>query len=340
MDNKAETKSLRKRLSENKILSACYVFIYNIIMGIKKALWLTGNFLGEKLVWRFEKEPMIIVHVDGGLGSQMVRAALGKLLEERGCNVRYELLYYIEDGMDNDQLEAREYELDKCFPSAKIRPATEKEIRHYKMYYDYESGLHGKIESLESIDKKKPLLLSRFTSDILLDWKITPRYFKLDEIQAILGHSAEDIYNEMLRNKENDIINVGVHVRRGDMVHTGRYWKVLKGKYFVEAIKRLEAELPDRNLCYYFFSNGFDFVRDEIIPCLGEKKCVLVDGTERDYEDFYLYCKCDIQVKSQGSWGMMAYYYNDSPMKRLVTYDWGKGFEESIYVELEEDMYI
>lgn len=323
-----------------RLLDRLYLLLH--IKSIKKGIWMAGNYLGEKVIGRFEKNPLVIVHIDGGLGSQIVRASLGKRFEDRGCEVRYDLHFYTEDGMDNEQIESREYELDKCFPDVELKIATDRELKHYRMLYDYESDLHGKIETVESWDLKKPIYLSYFKSDHLLDWEMVTDYFNIDEIRSILGPYAQTIYEGMKKNNSNGIVNVGVHVRRGDMALTnkeGRYWKVLKGTYFIEAIKRIEAEYSGRQTCYYFFSNGFDFVNKEIISLLGDINYIPVDGCDKDYEDFYLYCKCDAQVKSQGGWGMMAYYFNNSPDKRLVTYDWGKDKKESIYVELEEDMY-
>ncbi len=127
-----------------------------------------GNRVGE-LIWRFEKNPLIIVFIDGGMCSQIERATLGKQFEEKGFKVKYQLDFYRLKGHDMYHVEKRDYILDKCFPGVKIDVASPKEIKKYKLLYDYESGVHGKIRDIDGMDRRKPLYLSGYSSEFLIN---------------------------------------------------------------------------------------------------------------------------------------------------------------------------
>ena len=304
---------------------------------ISKVNYMICNIIGGN-IWRFETNPYIMVFIDGGMASQIARATLGKQFEEKGFRVKYQIDFFKEKGYDMCHEESRDYILDICFPDSNVEIASYNEIKHYKLFYDYESGKHGTIESIDKWDINRPIYFSGYSSDFLMDINRCPDFFKLDEIKPLLYKNAINYYQIIIDNRDKDIINVGVHVRRGDMTLTGFYWKVLTGKYFVEAIRRLKESTSSR-ICLFFFSNGFDFVQEEIIPFIDNTGIILVDKNEHEYEDFFLLCKCDVQIESQGSWGRLAYIYNENPNKRLVTY---KGIidDKTIVIDLTEDMYI
>ncbi len=296
--------------------------------------------MGEAFLWRFERKPFVIVLVEGGLASQITRATLGKMFEEKGFNVKYQTEFYKSQGYDLFHVERRDYILDKCFSDVQIDVASPKEIEKYKNFYDYESNKHGRIKSIEEWNVKRPIYLSGYSSDFLMDFNRCPDFFDIEKIKNILGINARKIYTLLEINRQNKVLNVGVHVRRGDMVQLGYYWDVPTGKYFVEAINKVKDENTNRDICFFFFSNGFDFVESEILPQIDNIDVILVDNNEFEYEDFYLLCQCDVQVESQGTWGPLAYICNKNPGKRYVTFREVSDDENAIIIKLSDDMHL
>ncbi len=279
-----------------------------------------SSYIGTHYLWKYEKHPLAIVFIDGGFTSQMIRASFGKVLEDKGFDVRYERSFYERSGYDMCRQDRREYLLDKCFPDVSIPEPENKTLKRYRKYYDYESGRYGKIDDVEAMDIRKPIYFSGYSSDDLIKEEDCVRYFSLDHIGEILGNKAGNYLSIIHENNRSGILNVGIHVRRGDMAQTGYYWKVLTGEYFIEAVRHIKEKYKGQKLCFFFFSNGFDFVKSDILPGIEEESVVLVNDCDAEYEDFYLLSKCDIQVESQGSWGRIAYLFNENPDKLLVTY--------------------
>ncbi len=295
------------------------------------------NYLGSTFLWKFEKKPLIIIHVDGGISSQIMRIGLGKRFENNGYNVKYEMRFYKVWAYDNDRKEQRRYVIDKCFPSIAIESISPSEFLKYRYFYDYETKLHGHIESTSTWPKNRPLFLSGHSSDHLIK-EVTPnKYFNIDEIFPLLGASSLNVLSDFTRIRTAGGICIGVHVRRGDMAQKGGYWKVLTGKYFIEAINRVLGMINTDEVKFFFFSNGFDFVENEILPYVTIKYQCIIGNTE--YEDFYLLCKCDIQIASQGSWASLAFGFNNSPQKKLISYTTDKNCKDKTRIYLTEEMY-
>ena len=313
--------------------------------GINKAKWVKNkvlqctNWLGYHFTYRIEKKPLIIMHVDGGLSSQIVRVSVGKLFEEAGFDVKYELNCY---NQKNKRRGIFPYRISKCFPDVIISEANSYEVIKYKLFYDAEKTNYKYSIDIKSWDHRRPLYLSGYSTDYLIDQSRISTFFDINGIEVLLNDEARNWLYEIEQCKKNDITPVGVHVRRGDMAKAGGYWKVLSKEYFIEAINLI----PIKKHCkFFFFSNGFDFVTSEIIPYL-DVDYSLIQGTNYDYEDFYLLSKCAVQIGSQGSWGTLAYLFNQDKNKKLITYDRGGalGADRSdtriTIIELEDRMFV
>lgn len=270
---------------------------------------IVGTFLRK-----FSSDNCVIMYIDGGFSSQLIRYSKGIWFKERGMNVKYDLLWYKYDGMDNLGLEKREWRLEECFPKLEINIATTEEVIKYRRFYG--TDIHnmalkyrGKEERL-----KPPLYIARYDFDnIVSDFQKYAKYFDWEGIYNILNLSARNIADEIRMHKSKGKKVIGIHVRRGDMTVTGDYWKVLTPQYFETAINKVATDTS----VLYFFSNGFDFVKKEIIPNI-KYEYVLVNIQNKDYEDMFLYSLCNVQVSSQGSWGRITYCFNTNQDRTLV----------------------
>lgn len=290
----------------------------------------------------FEKNPCVIMYMEGGLSSQILRYCKGMWFQEHGMNVKYDLTWYKKKGMDDLGIEERPWRLSKCFPDLKLEIASDKEVYRYRPLYGSDvHDLVNKYKGKESM-MKPPLYVALYDFDYLIsDFQMCTKYFNWEKLREILSVQAEKTAREIEQYKQAGKKVIGVHVRRGDMTIVGGYWKVLTAKYFEEAIKKVAT----KESVLYFFSNGFDFVKEEILPIVNYESN-LVDNHNEDYEDMYLYSLCDVQVASQGSWGAMAFAFNKNPERKIVIPCTEKSLcvdtldKERIYIFLEDDMYL
>ena len=289
-----------------------------------------------------EKDPCVIMYVDGGFSSQILRYSKGMWFKERGHKVKFDLRWYQKNGKDDMGIEERPWRLSKCFPELELEVAADKKIDKYRRIYG--TDIHDMVRRYKGREEKmqSPLYVSRYDFDYLItDFEMCTKYFNWEGLSEVLSESAKKIAVNIKKNKEKGKKVIGVHVRRGDMVMTGRYWKVLTAKYFEAAIDSVCTD----DCILYFFSNGFDFVKKEILPLI-HNEYVLVDSRHEDYEDIYLYSLCNVQVSSQGSWGRMAFAFNTNKDRKLVYPNPNK--EENLKnhnlcklgIYLEEDMYL
>lgn len=290
-----------------------------------------------------EKDPCVIMYVDGGFSSQILRYSKGMWFKEQGHKVKFDLRWYQKNGKDDMGIEERPWRLSKCFPGLDLKIATEKEIKKYRRIYG--TDIHDMVRRYKGKEKKMkaPLYVSFYDFDYLIpDFDVCTKYFNWEGLSDVLSESAKKIAADINKIKEDGRKVIGVHVRRGDMVVTGRYWKVLTAKYFETAINKVATE----DCVLYFFSNGFDFVEKEVLPLI-HNDFVLVNKGHEDYEDIYLYSLCNVQIASQGSWGSMAFAFNKNEDRKIVSPSTNKedALENNkdlskIDIYLEDDMYL
>ena len=318
----------------NRVSKFCTI-MYKRTSRIIKAL--LGNII--KLT---EKNPCVIMYIDGGFSSQMLRYCKGMWFQERGLDVKFDLRWYEKNGLDDMGVEARTWRLNECFPELKIDVASCKDAERYQCFYG--TNIHKLVNRYKGKEEKltAPLYVSTYDFDYLVSFKECPKYFNWQGMYSLLDDRAKTIAKEIMHQKKMGKKVIGVHVRRGDMAVSGSYWKVLTAHYFEAAINKIAT----KNSIIYFFSNGFDFVKDEILPCI-KNEYVLVDNGFKDFEDIYLYSLCNVQVASQGSWGELAYCFNEDEERMLFIPDYSatQDYEtcdngKIVYLHLEKSMYL
>ena len=300
----------------------------------------------------FEKDPIIIMWIDGGFCSQIFRYLKGRWFAVRGFNVKYDISWYDNNPVDCLHTEHRDFLLLKCFPDVDFEVASHDELQRYRRLYSTNihntaKKYHGHYEEL-----KAPLYNYWYDLDDIIatekEFRELAQYLHWEKLHDILGTEARKIEQSIIRDKQSGLKVIGLHVRRGDMAvkkfaHGG---KVLTSKYYEHVLNMA----VDENSVVYIFSNGYDFVASDVVPYV---KCryILADKTSEVYEDIYLCSLCNVQIAGQGGLANMAYSFNANDDRKLIRPFLRENDEERLpryyagssgtveFVRLTEDMY-
>lgn len=264
----------------------------------------------------FEKDPCVIIWIDGGICSQIFRYLKGRWYAKRGFNVKYDITWYDDNPKDILGIEDRNFLLLKCFPDIDFEAASSWELKKYRLLYS-----KSKRAAMRYREDRYRLKAPLYDFLYALDWIISSeqeleglaKCLKWESLHNILGSEAKKIEASIVQNRNNGLKTIGLHVRRGDMAAKQFGFRVLNSRYY-EHVLSLAA---DENSVVYVFSNGFDFVAESVVPHI---KCryVLADKTEGVHEDIFLCSLCDMQISSQGSLGKYAYLFNTNKDRKLI----------------------
>ena len=294
----------------------------------------------------FETRPIAVVWVDGGFASQIYRYAIGGGLKELGFQVKYDLHWYRDPRRKVKDHDLSCY-LQTCFGMADSEVVKGWQRLRYRLLYN--SGYNGVADKAKNdiMTLKAPFCINFYEFDWILDGLSLRSYIDWERIENVLSKKGMELEKEIRGSR---VGTVGVHVRRGDMGQyvEGSYWKVLTPQYFIKAF----GCLPRKKLKIYFFSNGMDYVKEELLGTLDDAWDVtLVSGSDLVvYEELYLLSLCDMMIASQGSWGDMAFDLHKGDGLLIKCSDnieadraaYQKKYPEKheIFIPLTEDMYL
>lgn len=260
-----------------------------------------------------EIEPELIVMVDGGFCSQLVKYTLGEFLKRKlRARVKYDTSWFDRCGMDCDGKQKRELIIHKLFPSIDFQIATEEETR---------------LAKKKSFCNRQPY---RYCTQLLslTDGMYVNGYYEnvayMIDVQNVLkgnidfSHLPLDAANaQALAAIRREKRACAVHVRRGDYVNLGLAF--LTPQYYVSALRKIQG-LCDERVHYFFFSNDMDYVREQIIPRCGDISYTMVEanGNDTGYMDLFLISECWAQVSSNASFGFWGAFLNKHEDKALV----------------------
>lgn len=244
--------------------------------------------------------PKIIVMMDGGICSQMHQFLIGQQFANQGIDIEYDLSWYDSCGVDVDGEFPRVYDLEKMFPTIKVKKAKPHAIHFYSKFLNYAD------RRFDSTDAHTfaPIYLGA--------------YYDVDD--EIFRHLFEELYcgaskapmPTILKNSNPHQKRCAIHVRRGDLASGDNPWYGgVRDDYFLKAIEKVEKMHPGTK--YFFFSDEIDYVEHAIVPSLSVDY-KLMRGGYAAYEDLLLISSCDIIVASQGSFGKYAAMLNKDSM--------------------------
>lgn len=248
--------------------------------------------------------PKVIVYMDGGICSQMHMYLCGEKYRKAGLDVRYDTLWYEENGKDYDGVFDRKLELQEMFPGLPFDTVTSRQSKRYRYLFSV-----------------------RNTDNILPDPENIRRTSYLGGYYHLFPtEEFRDMFNDCFNIKNRCEISQGipplfngtncaVHVRRGDLANKDEafykanpWYKQIPNSYFFDTIKFVSGHYS--NAHFYFFSDEPDWVEKNIIPYV-DAPCVLIQGNKA-YEDLLLVSECDVVIGSQGSFGKMGARLNGS----------------------------
>jgi hypothetical protein len=258
----------------------------------------------------FEKS--IILMVDGGLGSQLVKYFIGQLIHKTtNATVMYDLSWFNNHGKSIDNKNNRFFQLNNVFNNLDLKIAEKDQIDYYKRklkYVNYNPFSYNK----EIFTKRAPYYLDGYFGNYRYLKRIADLGLnKLDFKINLTGKNYE--LSELILSSTNSI---GVHVRRGDYV--GSAHDVLEVGYYIGAIEYIKTIM--KNPVFFIFSDDRNWVKENIIPQVSKCKIYLVDENNNDEGgiDFYLLTKCKNHITSNASFGYLSAYLNTNINKIVI----------------------
>lgn len=94
-------------------------------------------------------QPYIIIYVDGGICSQMHQYLLGRYYAEKGMRVAYDLGWYARNGMDNNGIFERRFELTEMWPDLPFKVASGEMVAFYNRVFQVKrDGMYFPLDVL------------------------------------------------------------------------------------------------------------------------------------------------------------------------------------------------
>lgn len=251
----------------------------------------------------------LIVMVDGGFCSQLVKYTLGIFLKEKlSVDIKYDVSWFESHGMDCDNKFKRELLIKKVFPDIDFEIATGEEIRQARENH-YITNASPYEFCAELLDLETPAYIDGYYESITyIDQVREQLYRDLDFSKVPLS----DANQKMLALIKSSEFSCAVHVRRGDFVNLGL--AILTPEYYVKAIRKMQ-ERTDKSVHFFFFSNDMSYVQQSIISLCPDISYTLVDVNNNDtgYLDLFLISRCNAAISSNSSFGFWGSFLNRHP---------------------------
>lgn len=300
----------------------------NIIKIIIKKIILKPLF---KIISFFDKRKLCIIYVDGGLGSQINKLALGLNMESYGYTVKYDLEVYKNGHKDFTGTSNRNYDLDKIC-SYNIKKATKLEKIYALMNNSYKTkDLFIYDDSI--FHQKTPIYLG-WNFDNIKYWNnVRNELLDICSFSGELTNEAKEIAS-LIASDENNVI---VHLRRGDYLNT--VFDVTSIQYFNNAILYYINKKDIRNPKFYFFSNDIEWVNNIFIPQLPMKinfSIVSLHQNDNGYSDIALMSCAKNFILSNSSFSILGAFFSRYNNKNIIMPDhwftkrFGNYFDEQL----------
>lgn len=227
---------------------------------------------------------MNVVRLMGGIGNQLFQYAFGRMFEERGVEVFYDLTWFKQyNGGPASTKFPRIYRMDKFKANIKLD-----DFRHYSL--DFIKNRDSNIEGHNPYDER---IFTLDNKDFEGYWQrfefIKELLPKLQDELSLRDEVKTERFSQLadeIRNTES----IAVHVRRGDYIGL---WPILPGSYYADAINKLSGDL-------YIFSDDIAWCKTAFSK--SGRKTTFVDL--EDYLSFELMrlCKHKVTGNSTFSW--------------------------------------
>lgn len=250
----------------------------------------------------------IILRMDGGICSQMHFYLIGQFVgHKNNCEVKFDTTWYETNGMDNNGVHCRRFDLLKIFPDLDFKTENSGLFRRLLISFSYFYGNYSNPSESDIDDKRivPPVYLDGYFHDpqeLYTLW--FPRIFKVNV--AVLPKDNHKILEEIVSAGISSY-TCAIHVRRGDLAKADKYYgNPCTIKYFVDGARFIHNLHPD--VKFFIFSDDSSWVTENLKEIFDEYEAATVDinGSDRGWCDLILMSRCAAQVTSQGSMGKYA----------------------------------
>lgn len=274
--------------------------IKEILIAILKVVGKVGNYLN--VLPRF-----ILIRMDGGICSQIHFYLVGKILENKGSIVKYDLDWFDDFGIDCDGIKNRAYNLDKLFPNIEIKVCKSRIIRKiYKFAFNFRSDYFDLSSKDNWYDILPPTYLSGYHRDREEMYSLL-RSDEFDFTEAHVGKIALNKLNEIKMCERKSYSACSVHVRRGDLSsYMEAYGHPTQLEYFKRSMLEILGIYPDTR--FYIFSDDPEWCRENFdwLNYIPHWDIVDINDPIDGWKDLVLMANCRHQITSQGSMGKYA----------------------------------
>ena len=267
---------------------------------------------------------MIIAELRGGLGNQMFQYACGR---SKAIQLKTEIKVdtrTLEQSVDDNNLTAREFELNIF--KAKINIANKKELELFspttillKIWYRWLKSYRYYVENSFKYDN----FFEASKGNILICgyWQ-TEKYFLnylnviREDFTFILPKNNQTLALEERIHQSNA---VSIHVRRGDYVSlqsANNFHGLADLQYYKKAILAVEKHIT--NPMYFVFSDDTQWVKENLLK---ERKDMIV--VEHNYgkdswQDMYLMSRCKHNIIANSSFSWWGAWLNTNIQKIVI----------------------
>lgn len=252
--------------------------------------------------WISKKTNLVVVEQKGGLGSQIGLYMFGEYLRKYcGKTVVYDLSWYEAGGMDILKKSSRKWELENCFEIT-IPIADKKIAKMLKRWLPVRAKNQFIFDATPEHINYPFYWISEMPA---IEYKIKMAdFFQNLKFKAEVLKAVKEETDEIDRWENS----VSVHVRRGDYV--GCRLDICGISYYKQAFKVLFKKLEGKTgIKIFFFSNGFDWVKENILPLLPPEIPVqLMQKNDNDHMhgDLFLMSHCKHQIIPNSSFSTFS----------------------------------
>lgn len=264
---------------------------------------------------------MKIVNIIGGLGNQMFQYAFALSLKERFTDEEVLIdtshFNYIFIKKFRGANLHNGYEIEKVFPNAKLKHASNKDLIRLTWYMPNYllSRVVRRLLPVRKTEYIQPLDQSfahipdvyEIKGDCYYEgiWESVKNYITCRSvIQHTFAHPEPDEKNKSwIRQMENED-SVGIHIRRGDYLYEPAFMNICDLDYYKKAISEILTD--GKNHTFYIFSNDMNWCKKNIAPLVKGHKLFMVTnntGNNSCWDMFLMtHCKELIIANSSFSW--------------------------------------
>lgn len=264
------------------------------------------------------KDNFVIIKVAGGFTDQILTYIVGKYVEIKyNRNIKYDLGWYKFHGMDDYNLDKRNFDLLNIFPNLDFKIATEEEASLYRALFYFRTSIGEEFYNLLTTRKKLYLAVRPNELDCYYELKDTfNKIFDFDNNFSVkIKDKNKIIYSKIISSQ----CPVAIHIRAGDLL---KELKKLDKNYFLKAIEIINKKLYPKKPTFFIFSNDIGYIKNNIINYKFKSYDIeFVDENNNDsgYIDWYLMFKCKHIISTVGRFASTVYAFIDYRDKILIT---------------------